>query len=35
MSQIANSDTRGRTLLWLAIAAAILAIAAFRIRLGP
>ena len=34
MSQIANTHTRGRTFLWLAVAAAILAIAVFRVRLG-
>lgn len=34
MSQIANTGTRGRTLLWLGIAVAIVAIAVFRVRLG-
>lgn len=34
MSQIANTGRRGRALIWLGIAAAIVAIAVFRIRLG-
>lgn len=34
MSQIANTSRRGRTLLLLGIAAAIVAIAVFRVRLG-
>lgn len=34
MSQISNTSRRGRTLLWLGIAAAIVAVAVFRVRLG-
>lgn len=34
MSQIANTGSRRRPLLWIGIAAAIVAIAVFRVRLG-
>ena len=34
MSQIANTGRRGRTLLLLGIAAAVVAVAVFRVRLG-
>ncbi len=34
MSQIANPRTRSRTLLWLGIAAAIVAITVFHVRVG-
>ncbi len=34
MSDIANTGRRGRTLVWLGIAAAVVAIAVFRVRVS-